>query len=531
MDIINAIIAKKKYIFSFSPFGLTGHFLWYIIIQTFDRRKVDITDTNRAKKAAEWFYSTVFRDEAIRPQAPRPSERVPALIRTARSLENKSTATWQSREAIFLKQAKLLADYEDDYVYDHPVTRYYPTYQSLTDQELRAYFSWRTKLRRGDIRKTSLTFAFLYIYELINQIGVADPMDGYRKLSTFQEAYGQIDAAIAPYLKRWIPDYIIYYQLDPALLADTPQAVFDRSITVLEHVQEQEIAKVIYSVKVLSSKWLDRSRFYAVYQEDMDTVIVRVLRRISEHYATRCKKTMVEQYFGPISQFQVRLFDSAVFCDPLKRRNIEYALDERCIYRCKSSLWTVTKHTCPPRPNAKLGLLLKAIDSEMREEYHYGHPIKSDLDTKWILKIIREEIQALQAEKKAAEVKKITIDYSQLAKIRQEAAITQEKLTVEEEPEEGLPESPAPVEHEEAEPFLPAEEPADTPLSPAEYRLLQCLLYGKDYSWVQSEGYLLSVLVDGINEKLYDEFMDSVLEDTPELIEDYIEDLKEMVKP
>ena len=42
---------------------------------------------------------------------------------------------------------------------------------------------------------------------------------------------------------------------------------------------------------------------------------------------------------------------------------------------------------------------------------------------------------------------------------------------------------------------------------------------------------MLSVLVDGINEKLYDSFMDSVLDDSPALIEDYIDDLKEMVKP
>ena len=42
---------------------------------------------------------------------------------------------------------------------------------------------------------------------------------------------------------------------------------------------------------------------------------------------------------------------------------------------------------------------------------------------------------------------------------------------------------------------------------------------------------MLSVLVDGINEKLYDIFMDSVLDDSPALVEDYIDDLKEMVKP
>ena len=128
-------------------------------------------DTNRMKKAAEWFYSNVFRDEAITPRAYAPAEKLPSLLRTARSLENSPNNPWQSRESIFLKQAKLLAEYEDDYSFSANVVRYYPTYQSLTDQELRGYFSWRTKLRKGDVQKAPLSFAFLYIYELINQIG------------------------------------------------------------------------------------------------------------------------------------------------------------------------------------------------------------------------------------------------------------------------------------------------------------------------------------------------------------------------
>ena len=78
---------------------------------------------------------------------------------------------------------------------------------------------------------------------------------------------------------------------------------------------------------------------------------------------------------------------------------------------------------------------------------------------------------------------------------------------------------------------MPVTLSADCPLNEVEYRLLHCLLYGENTGWIQSEGYMLSVLVDGINEKLYDTFMDSVLDDTPELIEDYIEDLKEMVAP
>ena len=430
----------------------------------------------------------------------------------------------QSRESIFIKQGKLLADYEDDYVYDRRVTHYFPTYQSLTNPELRGYFSWRTKLRRGNLQKTSLTYAFLYIYELLNQIGVADPVDGYRKLTEFRDAYGALDDGILPYLNLWLMDYVVYYNLDAGLLADTPQVRFNRGIAVLDSIQSRGDEEVIRAVKQLSPKWLERSKFYREYREDCDTVIVRVLRRMSAHYNARCKKTMVEQYFGSFSQYRVILFDAAVFHERQVEGSRQYKVDENYIYRCRNGLWSVQKYNCLPHSNGKLGDVLKAIDGVMRECYGYGRPVQYKLDTKWILKIIQEEVRNLLTEKKAAEEKKITIDYSRLARIRDDAAVTRDRLMVEEEAEEEAPPVQTPA---------PAEEPEDTPLTRDEYRLLQSLLYGRDYGWVRSSGLMLSVLVDGINDKLYDIFFDSVLlgDDPPELIEDYIADLKEMIHP
>lgn len=430
----------------------------------------------------------------------------------------------QSRESIFIKQGKLLAGYEDDYVYDRRVTHYFPTYQSLTNPELRGYFSWRTKLRRGNLQKTSLTYAFLYIYELLNQIGVADPMDGYRKLTEFRDAYGALDDGILPYLNLWLMDYVVYYNLDAGLLADDPQVRFNRGIAVLDSIQSRGDEEVIRAVKQLSSKWLERSKFYREYREDCDTVIVRVLRRMSAHYNARCKKTMVEQYFGSFSQYRVILFDAAVFHERQVEGSRQYMVDENYIYRCRNGLWSVQKYNCLPHSNGKLGDVLKAIDGVMRECYGYGRPIQYKLDTKWILKIIQEEARNLLTEKKTAEEKKITIDYSRLARIRSDAAVTRDRLMVEEEAEEEAPHAQTPA---------PAEESEDTPLTRDEYRLLQSLLYGRDYGWVRSSGLMLSVLVDSINDKLYDTFSDSVLlgDDPPELIEDYIADLKEMIHP
>ena len=479
---------------------------------------------DRRKNASQWFYDNIYKDEAIRPRVFQAPEKLPSLLRTARSLENRPGQLWQSRESVFLKQGKLLAAYEDDYVFTGNVVRYFPTYEALSNPELRGYFSWRTKLRKGELQQTSLSFVFLYIYELLNQIGVADPQEGYRKLQALKDGYGQLDGSILPYLDRWMVHYAVYYELDRQLLEETPQVVYDKSISVLEHMEEHSTAQIMEAVSRLAPKWLSRSKFYSTNRQDMDTVTVKVLRRIAKHYSS-CKKGLSEQYFGNFGQYDVQLFDTAVFCDPLKRRICEYAVDERCVYRCRNGHWTVFRHGSLPRPSSKLDAVVKTVDALMRQAFGYAHPIKPALDTKWLLKIIDEETRILVAEKEAAEKKKLKIDYSQLDKIRRDAAITREKLIVDEEEEEDAP---------PPEPSPAAPEPSDPealPLEDAESRLLRCLLYGKDLSWIREEGYILSVLLDSINDKLYDVFLDTVVEDGPQVVGDYIDELKEMIKP
>lgn len=489
-------------------------------------------DTNRPKQAAQWFYSRVFQDEPIRPKPPKADHGLPPLLRAARALAVGEKMAWQSRESIFMKQAKLLANYQDDVPYSGTVVRYFPTYQSLTDAELRGYFTWRTQLRKGNLQKTSLSFAFLYIYELLNQIGVPDSLDGYQMLQQFYRTYGEIDEKIRSYLRQWMVDYVVYYNLDPALLADTPQAIFDRHIAVLEQIASQPQETVVGSVKALSSKWLDRSKFYCAFPQDFNRIMVQVLRQISAHYAARCKKTMVEQYFGTVNRYPVMLFDSAIFLDQQKSERRDYRIDDSWSFQCRGGLWSVSRRTCPATPSPKLTNLLKTIDALMRQAYEFGNPIQFKPEPKWILKIIEQSIQELLAERKAKEKAKLSIDYSRLEQIRQDAAVTQEKLTVEEEEDwvsSALPQPTAPPEPEAADPQIGL----SSPLSPAEYRLLHSLLYGRDLSWAAAEGQMLSVLADSINQKLYDQFLDSVLtiEDVPQLVEDYIDDLKEMVAP
>lgn len=82
-----------------------------------------------------------------------------------------------------------MEDYEDDYVYSGDFNCYYPTYRAMNTNQLRGYFLWRTKVRRGDIQKTFLSFAFVYIYELLHLVGVSSAEEGFQKLSDFARLY------------------------------------------------------------------------------------------------------------------------------------------------------------------------------------------------------------------------------------------------------------------------------------------------------------------------------------------------------
>lgn len=493
---------------------------------------------NQTSASSGWQDDVVFSDEAIEPHFVARQEKLPPLLAEARAMER--GPIWEPRPAIFLRQAKLLENYEDDYPYNGDPVRYFPTYQSLTDEELRGYFTWRAKARRGEYCPTSLPFIFLYIYELLNQIGVVNPMDGHEKLLAVNREYGATENKIPAYLNQWLMDYVVYYNLDASLLADTVQVVRDRCVYMLERVNEEDEDKIVDAIKQLAPRWLSRSKFYAEHFEDMDTVICRVLRRMDAHYAAKCKKTMTEQFFGVLVPWHIHIFSAAVFCDPLKRRDYEYAVDEQCKYMCKDGIWTRSRRIVTPKGISKLEKVLKTIDAVMREEFGYGSPIKTELSLKWLVDIIREEASSWLAEKNAPAKNKISIDLSQLAQIREDAAFTRDRLIVEEDMDadagnEALPLAgnkalPVAESVEKAAGPTASEQPAAPLLSPVEKRFLRCLLQAGDLGWLRDEGLLLSVLVDGINEKLYDFFGDSVLDETPRVIEDYVGDLEEMVQ-
>lgn len=467
-----------------------------------------------------------YTDEPILPRKKTPEEKLPAPLQAARSLEKGAARMYQNRRSLFLNQAKLLEFYKDDYEGEYISHCYYPTYDLFNNQELRSYFAWRTKVRNGDIQPSCSSFAYLYLYELINGIGTGTPVEGLHKMDDFAAAYKEYESSLMNYYANWRKSYIIYYNLSDSFLGGEEQEGEEAHMAVLDSAQEQTDDAIAAAVKQLAPGWLNRSKFYKTHQTDMDRVIVQVLRRMHQHYSARSKRTFSEQLFGSRETHSVDLFCYAVFCDPLRHENSRYYITDSHYYECRNGYWTETSCFIDSHKRRKLEDLMKTIDASLRVALNDGKPIKSPSQLKWMTKVIEEEVAALLETQKQQEAaaKRVQIDYSALAQIRREAAITQDKLATEEEMEEEAPPAVQPP------PPQPETLPGDCPLDKTQYRLMQNLLYGGDTSWVQREGKMVSVLLDSINEILYETFQDAVIEDQ-QVVEDYIDELKEMVKP
>ncbi|MCL2346723.1 MAG: TerB N-terminal domain-containing protein [Planctomycetaceae bacterium] len=424
---------------------------------------------------------------------------------------------------IFYEQGKFMEDFEDDFNDQVEFVRYYPTYQSMNDLQLRGYFSWRTKVRHGLIEKTSLSFVFVHIYELLNRIGVKSPEEGFDTLKNFWVAYKEIDSRINGYVKRWLKDYVIYNNLDKTLLEDFADADMDDTVLTLLNYKSHTTDEIFSALSSQSSYHLENSRFFRKYPDDVKNVVAGVYSALSDYCGKNCKNSLCERFLGRNYASTYHIFQSAVFDHSRNPKDFIYEVNEHHKYRCQNGRWSYEKFFYHRGKSRKIGALLKTIDFLMRQEYHFKSPLKAEKTSKAWRDIIESEIGKYLERQKKAVLPAIEIDVSKLQGIRRAALQIRDKLIVEEWEKNIVPE----ISGEQSD------QENDTRLNETEYRLMQCLLYRKPYhDLVQSRGLMLSVLIDAVNEKLFEMFNDTVIADRdgrPELIEDYTDELKRII--
>lgn len=511
---------------------------------------------------------------------------------------------WLSEAELFYRQGLLMADFEDDCPYNGTFKSYFPTYNAMSDRQLRGYFTWRAQVRRKKVEETSTSFAFLYLYELICGIGVDNPLDGFRKIKAFWESYRAYEPGIDRFARVWLQDYAVFHGLDPKLLSDSKTVLFDKALIELRRAardieplptpatpatkrrksseptlplppDEAREERLMAAINALSTYNLGNSRINHAHHRDLRHVACAVYVRMARYYDTHRKSGIVASLFGEETAMPYTMFASAVFFAPERHKDCEYRLDPIHIYRCQNGFWECMRIHGSRQKSSKLGEMMRACDQRLRLALDPAHPLKEEKVPKYLAKIIDDEIVAWLSWNAAHQPVKIDIDLSQLGHIRNAAAQTREALLIDEEREDdalteaaeadsGQPEAepaanmiaePAAAstqQNEADEPTISTEQfgvvapllaPEPTPATPMSAGTASALAHAaEDYlralleqnaaqaaSAVERSGQSEDMLVDNINEALFDLVGDTVIEfgaAGPQIIEDYEADVR-----
>ena len=373
---------------------------------------------------------------------------------------------WLSEAELFYRQGLLMADFEDDCPYNGTFKSYFPTYNAMSDRQLRGYFTWRAQVRRGTVEETSTSFAFLYLYELICGIGVDDPLDGFNKIKAFWDVYRAFEPGIDRFARVWLQDYAVFHGLDPKLLRDSKTVMFDNALIELRRAardlvpapapsgqtptrrktseptlplppDEVREERLMAAINALSTYNLSNSRLDRSHHRDLRHVACAVYVRMARYYDTHRKTGIVASLFGEETAMPYTMFASAVFFAPERHEDCEYRLDPIHIYRCQNGFWECMRIHGSRQKSSKLGEMMRACDQRLRLALDPAHPLKEEKVPKYLTKIIDDEIVAWLSWDAAHQPVKIDIDLSQLGHIRNAAAQTREALLIDEEREDG----------------------------------------------------------------------------------------------
>ena len=274
---------------------------------------------------------------------------------------------------------------------------------------------------------------------------------------------------------------------------------------------------------------------------------------------------------------------NAIHWEEDKPQEAEYVLNPCRRYRCHEGEWTEERYENPYFARDRLQGLLHAADKSFRRYLKTGHYLRAKKEEEWAEPWIEaviaadreaEEKARIEAEKEAA-MAKITIDLSGLDRIRRDALVTRDSLLTESEMSEseetGVGPSlsavfPLPAQ-DDAAALVRANLSEDTALPPVDIlpaneeqfkiitaagedmpenrqtpliegldnlhtQILCTMVRGESAETLIRENRLMpSMVADTINEALYDEIGDIVLEcdgDSLTIVEDYLEDLEEL---
>ncbi len=310
-------------------------------------------------------------------------------------------------------------------------------------EQLRTYFTWRTQVRAGNITQTDLSYVFLYVYELINNIGVQSSGDGINKLLEIWSAYRCFTDKLDKYMAGWLRDYYIINSCPFPF-----EEILEKEPLLQAYYPSSSVRYTFDFYEGLSSYKIKHSVFYTAENEklimDCFSHIVNRLDELTNSSKVKFNDTIFDR--GTENRWQP--FKNAIFFMkseylPKDDKTVKITDDYKYFY--KNGKWTYTENReVSANGRRVIGYILKRMEQLLRRASKFKYKLNADdrdIDRQLLDRLLPDigftgfltEIDTAVNEfyinlKKTI----IKVDEGSLEKIRQNALITQEKLIVSE---------------------------------------------------------------------------------------------------
>lgn len=380
-------------------------------------------------------------------------------ISRLRQMKALSASNVTDTNKLFYLQGTFMDDYVDNYDINVPCNKNNPVYNNLTIYQLRSYFSWRTLIRNKLYKQTEQSYVFLYIYELLNKIGVKNEIDGLNKIIDLWQNYRVFDNSFDKYLSNWVKDFYIINRINidfnlieeefPIKNNDNLEDISE--ILIGNYENKLEFLDSISNYHILKSKIMEHKYSFLI-----NLVIPEIFKNLDKYFSEN-NLSFVNITFGEFKKKYWNVYENAIYFNNKLESDFVFKFKNLETYYRKGNNYYKETFELSQYSKCIVGYILKNIEITLRECLKFSKNLKvniSSLDElssnaelysvvtdKKFNMIINNTIKKYLIEHKTEinniitkeKKEEIVIDANKFNEIRKSSSRIQEKLIVEEE--------------------------------------------------------------------------------------------------
>ena len=380
-------------------------------------------------------------------------------ISRLRQMKALSASNVTDTNKLFYLQGTFMDDYVDNYDINVPCNKNNPVYNNLTIYQLRSYFSWRTLIRNKLYKQTEQSYVFLYIYELLNKIGVKNEIDGLNKIIDLWQNYRVFDNSFDKYLSKWVKDYYIINRINidfnlieeelPIKNNDNLKDISE--ILIGNYENKLEFLDSISNYHILKSKIMEHKYSFLI-----NLVIPEIFKNLDKYFSEN-NLSFVNITFGEFKKKYWNVYENAIYFNNKLESDFVFKFKNLETYYRKGNNYYKETFELSQYSKCIVGYILKNIEITLRECLKFSKNLKVNISSfdelssnaelysivtnKKFNMIINNTIKKYLIEHKTEinniitkeKKEEIVIDANKFNEIRKSSSRIQEKLIVEEE--------------------------------------------------------------------------------------------------